>query len=636
MASSNRNLPEATNWAMVKYEPARGLKLADPIDRLDIFTGQMALNWAKSTRIFFNLYKSFYTQSSDPAIARTREIGMEFAYRSMLDSYVRFIVAQEAHGSIIALTRTEPNQASQTVEISEGRFGSVTTSVRYPITGSILQEINTIIREHESNNRSGQYNARNARNFIQRGFEDEYIRPIATRIYGLNAMNPRGSGGGEEPIVHRAIVERYLQSTGNIDNLFVEPLPKEITWNKKYQGILRTLSIPPPTDRFVVSDSSLKNTNSLKSIQDILTYAKGLVAKNMAEEEKKQKESESMLDPAKRLLSAGLGVVSSGASSAASSAASYVAKTRPISAVTPFFSSIYDKVSQTYQTLSAIARGEKVKNTTSITQVPEEPKESKEEIKLLSSAIASVANKSAIDLMLQDVESAPSSFVPSMGSVAAGHGSSTYSNQPASFSSASGTGLGYASNIRAANINSSTTSAAVPFPALENKKSTTSENKKSTTTRKGRGRKKAVEEAAAEEALVQEAAAEEAPVEEPKAGSKRGRGSTKETLEKVSKIMGETLQSIPEEEVEKAEEKLEAVAAISKSPPQTPQFHATTVRLNQTTPSSSSSSNPPPLNLNNSGSGAKTPSYGQGGRRKLRKTTKKHRKNKRKTYRRKH
>lgn len=618
MASSNRNLPEATNWAMVKYEPARGLKLADPIDRLDIFTGQMALNWAKSTRIFFNLYKSFYTQSSDPAIARTREIGMEFAYRSMLDSYVRFIVAQEAHGSIIALTRTEPNQASQTVEISEGRFGSVTTSVRYPITGSILQEINTIIREHESNNRSGQYNARNARNFIQRGFEDEYIRPIATRIYGLNAMNPRGSGGGEEPIVHRAIVERYLQSTGNIDNLFVEPLPKEITWNKKYQGILRTLSIPPPTDRFVVSDSSLKNTNSLKSIQDILTYAKGLVAKDMAEEEKKQKESESMLDPAKRLLSAGLGVVSSGASSAASSAASYVAKTRPISAVTPFFSSIYDKVSQTYQTLSAIARGEKVKNTTSITEVPEEPKESTEEIKLLSSAIASVANKSVIDLMLQDVESAPSSFIPSMGSVAAGHGSSTYSNQPASFSSASGTGLGYASNIRAANINSSSASASStsasalskePIPELAN------------TTRKGRGRKKAVEEAPAEEPKT-------------KAGTKRGRGSTKETLEKVSKIMGETLQSIPEEEVEKAEEKLEAVAAISKSPPQTPQFHATTVRLNQTTPSSSSSSNPPPFNLNNSG--PKTPPYGQGGRRKLRKTSKKHRKNKRKTYRRKH
>jgi hypothetical protein len=618
------SLPDPKDWALVKYVPAPGFDKSNELHRLDIFTGQMVLNWAKTTRNFLNLYKAFHKQSQTGK-TKAYETALQHVYEAMLDSYVRFLVAQEAHGSILPLTRTSPNMLSQTVEEESGFFGKTTTEVNYPITDKVLQEINEIISMHEDPQTIGFGSAAAGGG----GYE---IRPIATLRYGLNAMTPRAVGGGEEPIVHRAIMERYLNSTGILDNLFVEPIPIGTTWNTFYQNTLRKIKLPVDK-RFLNDDAldELRNLNSPRrlfpSAVSVLLYAEGLVGKNLSEEEKKKQEEKKKLtakvmagrlgkaavqetkETVSSTASSALNLISRGASSilgitskglsfvpggtkvvgAASSASSFIGG---------LISNTSQKVKSTYSKLETIAKT----NTKANTNANEKENKSKNKeivnaetaANKIADVSATIANKEAIELILNK-STINSSFT----------GNSTDSSKPFN-------GLSNLINSKLERIDEE------QIEKFSEELDNYPLSQEGTSGSSGTG-------LGSSAAGIQAVSQEQAYLP---AGTKRGRSNIRNYLQQNAPAFPAQPSSRP---FFASTVPLAIAQGASTYTPRTPPFPVPSSPPYNPYNTSRQFSQ---ANLNNSG--PKTPPVGEGGRRKLRKTNKKHRKNKRKTYRRKH
>lgn len=130
--------------------PRGNVRHLSSAERLDVYTGQLALDWAQIMREDLEMYMQYYRRNNSPAMTALLPSMAE----KVLASYARYYVASLNHGRAIAAAPRRFGEESQAVTLEEiPAFFGLTTSeeivpVRKNFTDQELQRINAIVRDN--------------------------------------------------------------------------------------------------------------------------------------------------------------------------------------------------------------------------------------------------------------------------------------------------------------------------------------------------------------------------------------------------------------------------------------------------------------------------------------------------------
>lgn len=117
--------------------------------RVDVYTGQLAVDWAQITREDIETFMPYYRRKNSPAMLTLLPSMAE----KVLSSYIRYYVASLNHGTAIAAAPRRTGELSQAVTLENVPFlGMFSTEEVVPtetdFTQTELQRINAIVRDN--------------------------------------------------------------------------------------------------------------------------------------------------------------------------------------------------------------------------------------------------------------------------------------------------------------------------------------------------------------------------------------------------------------------------------------------------------------------------------------------------------